>query len=242
MPMSDPVLVLDVMGGDKAPEALVEGAVVAAREGLSIILVGDETAIQPLIPSGVTLPIIHASDVIGDDETPAKAVRQKPQASINRAIEAVANGRAAAAVSCGHTGAVMASALFGLGRTSGVSRPAIATAVPRADGGSLVLLDLGANVDCKPSHLAQFALMGHCFAETILEIANPKVGLVSNGVESSKGTDQTRAAIELVEQLPVTSVGFIEPQDALNGGCDVLVCDGFVGNVMLKTVEATATW
>jgi glycerol-3-phosphate acyltransferase PlsX len=229
------------MGGDHAPETLVQGAAAAVEQGIPVLLVGDRMRLEPLVPAGVDLPIIHAADCIEDHESPVKAVRNRPDASINRAIQAVADGQASAAVSCGHTGAAMASALFGMGRAPGVERPAIATAVPRADGGSLVLLDLGANVDCKPSHLAQFAVMGQAFASTLLEVESPRVALVSNGVEETKGNEQVRAAAELIADLPLDFIGFIEPQDALAGGCEVLVCDGFVGNVMLKSVEATAS-
>jgi len=238
--MSPGPIALDAMGGDRAPEALVEGAAVAVAQGIQVLLVGDRARLEPLIPSGISLPILHAADCIQDSETPAKAVRGKPDASINRAIRAVVEGQARAAVSCGHTGATMASALFGLGRTPGVDRPAIATVLPRSDGGSLLLLDLGANVDCKPSHLAQFAQMGHGFATMVLDQDSPRVGLVSNGTEASKGNEQVRAAAKLVAKLPLNFCGFVEPQDALGGGCEVLVCDGFVGNVMLKSVEATA--
>lgn len=234
-------IALDAMGGDRAPEAMVEGAVLAVRQGTPVILIGDRAQLAPLVPTDVHLPIVHAPDEIGDHESAAKAVRSKPDASINCAMSAVSDGRASAVVSCGHTGAAMASALFGLGRTEGVERPAIATAVPRADGGDLLLLDLGANVDCKPSHLAQFALMGHAFATTVMGVPRPRVALVSNGSEPSKGNQQVRAAAALIEELPVEFLGFMEPHDALKGGCEVLVCDGFVGNVMLKTVEATVT-
>jgi glycerol-3-phosphate acyltransferase PlsX len=234
-------IALDAMGGDHAPEALVRGAATAVEQGIAVLLVGDRAQLEPLIPSGLSLPILHASERIEDSESPSKAVRRKPDASINLAIQAVVNGKASAAVSCGHTGAAMASSLFGLGRTPGVERPAIATVLPRADGGSLVLLDLGANVDCKPSHLAQFALMGHAFARVVLEQDAPRVALVSNGSEERKGNEQVRAAAELVARLPLDFKGFVEPQDALKGACEVLVCDGFVGNVMLKSVEATAS-
>ena len=173
-------------------------------------------------------------------EAPATAVRRKPGSSIVQSIGAVREGAACAAVSCGHTGATMAAALFGLGRLPEVSRPALATVVPRADGGLLVLLDLGANVDARPEHLAQFALMGEAFARTALELPAPRVGLLSNGSEDGKGNELVRLSHPLIAQLPLAFVGNVEPQDALAGGCEVLVCDGFVGNIMLKTVEATA--
>lgn len=133
----------------------------------------------------------------------------------------------------------MAASMIVLGRVPGVDRPAVMTLVPRVDGGSLVLLDLGANVDCKPTLLAQFAVLGHAFAQDVLHLSHPRVGLVSNGAESGKGNDQVRRAAELVSKLPLRFVGQVEPTVAFDGGCDVLVCDGFVGNIMLKTVEST---
>ena len=231
---------LDVMGGDHAPEALVDGAVMAARQGCSVLLVGDAAAIRAQMPADIELPVIDAPDVVGMDEAPAAAVRRKPEASINRAVGAIPGGEACAAVCCGNTGAAMAASLFGLGRLPGVQRPAVTSVVPRTDGGRLVLLDLGANVDCRPEHLAQFALMGHAFARGVLGQSRPAVGLLSNGSEAGKGNELVRAASALVEALPINYVGNIEPLEAFRGGCDVLVCDGFVGNVMLKTAEATA--
>ncbi|MFT5679719.1 MAG: glycerol-3-phosphate acyltransferase PlsX [Myxococcota bacterium] len=228
------------MGGDHAPEAIITGAVRAVRAGLSVLLVGDEARLAPLIPRGVSLPILHASEVIGMEESPVMAVRRKHDASVSVALQAVAEGRAVAAVTCGSTGAAMASALFRLGRIPGVSRPGVSAVVPRVDGGQLVLLDLGANVDCRPEHLARFALMGHCYAIAGQGLVAPRIGLLSNGHEAGKGNEQVRAAEILIRELPVNFIGQIEPTEAFRGGCDVLVCDGFVGNVMLKTVESTA--
>ncbi len=228
------------MGGDHAPDAIVAGAVRAVRAGFSVLLVGDEAQLAPLIPRGVSLPIQHAAEVIGMDESPVAAVRRKKDASVSVALQAVAEGRAAGAVSCGSTGAAMAAALFRLGRIPGVSRPGVSAVVPRVDGGQLVLLDLGANVDCRPEHLARFALMGHCYAVAGQGIEAPRIGLLSNGHEAGKGNEQVRGAERLIRALPVNFIGQIEPTEAFRGGCDVLVCDGFVGNVMLKTVESTA--
>ena len=167
------------MGGDSAPEAIIAGAVRASRAGFSVLLVGDEAQLAPLIPRGVSLPIQHAAEVIGMDESPVAAVRRKKGASISVALQAVAEGRAVGAVSCGSTGAAMAAALFRLGRIPGVSRPGVSAVVPRVDGGQLVLLDLGANVDCRPEHLARFALMGHCYAVAGQGLTAPRIGLGS---------------------------------------------------------------
>ncbi len=234
------VIALDAMGGDRAPVACIDGAVRAVRAGFSVLLVGDEARLAPLLPRGVALPILHAPEVIGMEESPVSAVRRKPGASISVALQAVAEGRAVAAVTCGSTGAAMAASLFRLGRIPGVSRPGVSAVVPRVDGGQLVLLDLGANVDCKPEYLARFALMGHCYALAGQGLQAPRVGLLSNGHEPGKGNEQVRAAEALIRELPVNFIGQIEPTEAFRGGCDVLVCDGFVGNVMLKTVESTA--
>lgn len=228
------------MGGDHAPRALVAGAVAAVREGLPTILVGEPERLAPFIPRGVLLPVVSASELAHAEEGPVSAVRRQSDCSVRQAVRLVAEGAACAAVSCGHSGAVMAAALFELGRAAGVERPAITRAVPRVDGGQLVILDLGANVDCKPSQLAQFALMGAAYASVALGIERPRVGLLSNGTEEGKGNELVRQSVAGIASLDLDYVGLVEPQDAFRGACEVLVCDGFVGNVLLKTVEATA--
>lgn len=240
------MIALDAMGGDHAPDVLVRGAVEAVQEGLSVLLVGDEARLRPLVPSGVDLPIHHAAGVVAmDSPNPARAVRAQPEPSVTAAMRLVAQGHAGAAVSCGHTGATMASALLVLGRLPGAERPAVTMAVPRTDGGSLVVLDLGANVDCRPEQLVQFAVMGQAFAQAVLGRESPRVGLLSNGEEPGKGDERVRVAGTLLSAAPPgllsgPFVGNVEPPAAFRGHCDVLVCDGFVGNIMLKTVEATA--
>lgn len=238
--MTGPVVAFDAMGSDLGPAVLVAGAVQAAASGVNVLLVGDEPVLREHLPSGIDLPVLHAPQVVGMAEAPVVALRRKPDSSVVRAVGAVADGRADAVVSCGSTGAVMAAALFGLGRIGGVDRPALTTVAPRADGGRLVLLDLGANADCQPLHLAQFALMGEVLARIALGLERPRVGLLSNGEEPGKGNDLVRRAAPLLEALPVDFVGHVEPTGAFRGACDVLVTDGFTGNVMLKTVEATA--
>jgi glycerol-3-phosphate acyltransferase PlsX len=237
--MDSKPVAIDAMGGDYAPSALVDGACRAVRDGIPVVLVGDEATLRPLIPSGLKLPIVHASEAIGMDESPASAVRSKKDSSIRVALREVAEDRASSVVSCGNTGAVMAASLMELGRIDGVERPAVVTTVPRTDGGHVVILDLGANVDCKPSHLGQFGVMGEVFAQHVLGLEQPRVGLLSNGEEDGKGNEQVRAALPVLESMPINFIGPIEPTHALHGGCEVLVCDGFVGNVMLKSVEAT---
>ena len=231
--MSSLPIALDAMGGDKAPDAIVRGAL---QYRGSVVLVGRGASLRGLAPD---LPVLEASQVVEMADKASAVLRSKPDASINVAIRAVAEQRAAAVVSCGNSGAVMISAIKGLGLLTRVERPALVTVVPRADGGEAVLLDLGANVDCKPEMLAQFAVMGEAYARCVLGLQRPRVGLISNGEERNKGNAQVRAALPLLEELPLNFVGPIEPYDAFHGAADVVVCDGFVGNVMLKTVEAT---
>lgn len=231
-------IALDAMGGDNAPAATVAGALRAVGKGTPVVLVGDEVRLRPLLPKGAAIEIVHAPDSIEMGEAPSAAVKNKKNASVRVAARLVAEGKASAVVSFGSTGALMAAGLMELGRLEGVERPAVITTLPRSDGGQLVVLDLGANVDCKPSHLGQFGVMGHVFARDVLHIDDPRVGLLSNGEESSKGNEQVRAAMPVLQGMPINFVGPVEPNDALHGGCEVVVCDGFVGNVMLKSVEA----
>ncbi len=228
---------LDAMGGDDAPQAIVQGALEAVRHGENVILIGDERRLRQLLPSrGPTPQIAHADEVVSMDQG-AASVRRMPDSSIRRTMALVGAGEACAAVCCGHTGASMVSARLELGSLDGVERAAIATLLPRSDGGRLVLLDAGANVDCRPEHLACFALLGAAYA-SVLGVDAPRVGLLSNGEEEGKGNGQVRTALPLIKALDLDVVGPVEPHTALAGGCDVLVCDGFVGNVLLKSAEA----
>ena len=241
-------IALDVMGGDKAPQVTVKGAVQAAKEadalGIEeIILVGDSGAIKKelssLGASNLPLSIKPAKEVITPDEAAASAVKQKKDSSIVVATNLVKEGKAQALVSAGHTGAVMASCLINLKRLKSIARPAIATLVPNIKGVT-VLLDAGANVDCKPKHLGQFALMGSVYAHYILGIEEPRVGLLSIGEEKSKGNELTFETYKLLENSPLNFVGNVEGKDIANGAVDVVVCDGFVGNVLLKFGEGLA--
>lgn len=172
------------------------------------------------------------------DDSAVTPLREKPRSSIRLGVEALARGEVSAFVTCGHSGAAMAAAVHVLGTFEGVHRPALVSALPRADGGALVVLDLGASVDCRPDQLAAFARLGEAYARCALGVAAPRVGLLSNGEERSKGNAQVKAALPLLDALPLRFVGPVEPHDAFAGACDVLVCDGFVGNVLLKTAEA----
>jgi glycerol-3-phosphate acyltransferase PlsX len=222
------------MGGDKAPEAIVAGARRAVDElDIDVVLVG-----PPHLDTG-GLPLITATEIIGMGDDPAAGVRRKKDSTLVRAAEAVRDGKAAAMVSAGNTGAAMASALLRMGRIKGVSRPAIATVLPQPDGDHpTVLLDAGANADCQPDWLVQFALMGTVFARHRLGVAAPRVGLMSIGEEHSKGNSlvkETHALLAATEG--VTFVGNVEGRDVLTDDVDVVVADGFTGNVVLKTLE-----
>jgi len=231
------------MGGDHAPQVEVEGAVLAAKEyGSQIILVGDAEIVEKELSKYAVkdLPIYvkQASEVIRMDESPSKALRKK-DSSMRVAFDLVKNGEADAVVSAGNSGAAMATAMVVLRKLEGVDRPAIATVMPTLKG-ACVVLDVGANVDCKPFHLAQFAVMGDVYAQFILKKERPRVGLLSNGSEETKGTDLTRETHAILKQLPMNYIGYIEGRDIFAGNADVVVCDGFVGNVVLKTSEGLA--
>lgn len=227
------------MGGDAAPDVVVRGAVRALAEGVAVVLVGDRARLEPLLPRRGAPPVVHAPDQIGMDAG-AAAVRRLEDASVRVAMREVAEGRACASVSFGNTGATLVSAVLDLGVGEGVERPALATVLPRSDGGFLVMLDSGANVDCRPELLATFALLGAAYAE-VLGVRAPRVGLLSNGEEDGKGNVQVRATLPLLRELPLQVVGNVEPMAAMAGACDVLVCDGFVGNVLLKAAEGAAS-
>jgi len=236
---------VDGMGGDFAPHAVIEGAIDAARSGVPILLFGPERKLARYLSEQASdwqeLPIklVDAADVVGMAEEPVHAVRKKPESSLVKAVQAVAAGQAAAAFSAGNSGALMAAALFLLGRLPGIDRPAIAGLLPTLKG-SVIALDLGANVDCKPHYLVQFAELGATYASRLLSLDFPRVGLLSNGAERGKGSLLVKQAALLLEESSLNFVGNIEPIDVVNHAVDVVVCDGFVGNVLLKTMEATA--
>lgn len=233
---------VDAMGGDYAPAEVVAGAVQAATAyGIEVLLVGDKPRLEPL--SGLKeidrVQIVPATEVIGMDEHPVQAVRRKKDSSIVRAVQLVKEGEADAMVSAGNTGAVMAAALLGLGRIEGVDRPALMTLMPNPQGYT-VLLDVGANVDVKAQHLVQFAIMGAAYAATVLKIEAPRVGILSIGEEETKGNELTLSALPLLKQERLNFIGNVEGRDVFNGRADVVVCDGFVGNVLLKAGEGLA--
>jgi glycerol-3-phosphate acyltransferase PlsX len=234
-------IVVDAMGGDYAPPVVVEGAVAAAREfGAEVILVGREEAVRAELAkhdtSGLALPVVHASQVIEMQEHPARAVKAKPDSSMSVGLRLVKDGQADAFVTAGNTGGALAAALFTLGRISGIKRPALATIFPTMKGFCL-LLDVGANTDCKPDWLFQFALMGSLYAERVLGWPNPRVGLVSNGEEETKGNELVQAAHQLLKASALNFVGNVEGKDIAPHLADVIVTDGFTGNVIIKLSE-----
>ena len=234
-------IAVDAAGGDHAPRNVVAGALVAARHlEFGLTLVGPRRSIDEELSrhpeaGKVDLRVVPASDVVGMDEGPA-ALRRKPRASVRVAAETVARGDAAAFFSAGNTGATLVAAHGAFGMLPGVDRPALATRIPtlRRDA---VLLDVGATVDCRPRHLAQFAAMGAEYARTMLAIGTPRVGLLSIGEESTKGNDLTRDAHRLLARGPLRFIGNVEARDVYSGAADVIVCDGFTGNVALKVSE-----
>jgi len=237
-------IAVDAMGGDHAPEAIVAGAVAAARElGADVVLVGPDARVRAELArhrSGPPLEVVDAPEVIEMHEAPAMALRRKRRSSIVVAVELVKSGRADAVVTAGHTGAAMGAALLGLGRIPGVDRPAIAAVLPTQAEKPAILLDVGANVDCKPHHLLQFALMGSAYAHRVLGTASPRVGLLSNGSEEGKGSELTLAAAPLLRASGLNFVGNVEARDFFLGVADVVVCDGFVGNVTMKFGQGLA--
>jgi len=233
---------LDAMGGDFAPANPVAGAILAARElGSRVTLVGRQDEIEKeLARHGAreaSLTIVHASEAVAMDEAPAMALRRKKDSSLRVAANLVQEGKADALVSAGNSGAVMATAMFVLGTVEGVDRPALAAVVPNLKGLS-VWLDVGANVDCKPQHIHQWAVMAHIYARNILGIENPRVGLLSIGEEAGKGNDLVRETFKLLKESGLNFIGNVEGHDIFNGNADVIVCDGFTGNVSLKVIES----
>ena len=249
-------IVLDAMGTDKSPEPEIRGAILACRQlDVRVHLVGPEDFLRPKLREALQtyarrgfggskerLPIFiaQASEWISMEDKAAQAVRSKRDSSMRVGLKMVREGRAAGFITAGNTGAAMATAKMVLGSLAGVDRPALAALLPTSTGEPCVLLDVGANVDCDPENLVQFAVMGHMYAKNVLRVANPRVGLLSIGEEDSKGNSLTRDTMPLLRDLKLNFVGNVEGRDLYNGAADVVVCDGFVGNVALKTSEGLA--
>ncbi len=239
-------IAVDAMGGDYAPREVVAGTVLAAAlpNVSELILVGDEAAIKAelalLGPVSPKIKIRHASEAVDMGEAPAQAVRRKKDSSIGRAVEMVKRGEADAVMSAGNTGGAVAASTLKLRTLEGVDRPAIATVMPTQKS-PVVLVDAGANLDCTPEQLVQFAMMGSVYSRAVLGRENPIVGLLSIGGEDSKGNEVTKKTFASLQKSPLNFRGNVEGRDILEGDTDVVVCDGFVGNIVLKTTESTAT-
>jgi len=237
-------IALDAMGGDRGPEELVSGAVMAARDSdLEISLVGDQARLGAILAThGAPSPrihLVHASQVVGMDESPVDAIRKKKDSSIMKAFALHKEGRVDAVVSAGNSGATLASALKSLGRLEHVSRPGIAGIFPTLKG-PVVMMDVGANVDCRPEHLFQFGVMATAFSQILFGLDRPRVGLLSIGEEGGKGNVLVKKSHELFQQSSLNYIGNVEGRDTFQGDVDVMVCDGFVGNVCLKLSEGLA--
>ena len=241
MPSKTPCIAVDAMGGDFGPEVNVPGALAAAREdNLSLILVGDEPAVRAeldkLPDHGVSVEIVHTTQIAGMSEKPSEILRRKKDSSIQVAYRLVKEGRADGVVSAGNSGASLACGMFILGRIKGVERPALAS-ILRTLKNPVVLIDVGANVDCKPFHLVQFGLMAEVLAKDVLHIPKPKVGILTIGEEEGKGNTLVKEAYALFKRSSLNFIGNIEGRDIYTGDTDVVVCDGFVGNIALKLSE-----
>lgn len=235
-------IALDAMGGDFAPREPIAGAILAARElqdETTLFLVGNEELINPEIPEDLKtkIQVVHASEVVGMGEHPVKALSAKPQSSINVGYGLMRAGKVDAFCGAGNTGAMHVGAMFSIKSVEGIIRPAIAGLIPKEKGNYGVILDVGANAECKPDVLTQFAQLGHIYAEEVLKIKNPRIGLMNLGEEEEKGTLHTQAAYQYLKVSKLNFIGNIEGRDVFNDKADVIVCDGFVGNVILKMAE-----
>ncbi|MFN2459560.1 MAG: phosphate acyltransferase PlsX [Candidatus Velthaea sp.] len=239
-----PVIAVDAMGGDHAPAEIVAGTILANADGLGrMLLVGDRAALAPLLVGAGAdgIEIVHAPRTVAMDAHAAHAVRNAAGTSLGEAVELVRSGRADAVVSAGNSGAFLAIAHIRLRTIAGIARPAIAAVLP-AKGGPVVLVDAGANVDCRPEWLMQFGIMGSAYATAALGIANPRVATISNGEEATKGNAQSIEAAQLLAAAPVRFIGNVEGKDVFDNAADVVVADGFVGNVMLKLAEGAGSF
>lgn len=235
-------IAIDAMGGDHAPKEIVLGAMKALDtfKDLHITLVGDETKIKEYMKEQEKLAILHTEEVISGTDEPVRAVRRKKNSSMVLAAKEVSEGRADACISAGNTGALMAAGLFVVGRIEGIERPALAPTLPTIGGEGFVLLDVGANADAKPEHLVQYAIMGSIYSQKVRGIENPRVGLLNIGTEEKKGNELTKHTYEMLQNTDIHFIGNVEARELLNGVADVVVTDGFTGNMVLKTIEGTA--
>lgn len=238
-------IVIDAMGGDNAPKSTIEGAVLAINEyGVDIILTGDKDIIEKELESKTydksKLEIVHTTEVIENEDKPVQAVRRKKDSSMVVGLKLVKDKKADAIVSAGNTGALLAGGLFVVGRIKGIDRPCLCPGLPNVKGGITLLADGGANADCKPKNLVQFAFMSDIYLRKVLNIENPRIGLANIGVEEGKGNDLMKNSFYELKELDLNFVGNVEARDVINSVCDAIVCDGFTGNILLKTCEGVA--
>ncbi len=238
-------IILDGMGGDNAPASVVEGAILASKEiEHQILIIGKEELINNELKKYKydenKILVANATEVISNDDAPVRAVRSKKDSSIVKGINMVKNGEGDVFISAGSTGALLAGGLFILGRIQGIDRPALASIYPIVGGQPSLLVDAGANADCKPNNLLEFGIMGNIYMEKVIGRTNPKVGLVNIGSEAAKGSTLTKAAYNLLEQSDMNFIGNVEAREVPKGACDVIVTDGFTGNVLLKLTEGMA--
>ncbi|RNA69630.1 phosphate acyltransferase PlsX [Alteribacter keqinensis] len=235
-------LAIDAMGGDHAPKAVIQGVEKALLEykDLEVILYGDEKEINKTLKENNRVTVHHTDEVISSDDSPVRAVRRKKNSSMVRAVQAVKDKEADACISAGNTGAYMTAGLLVVGRIKGIERPALSPMLPTLGGEGFLLLDVGANMDAKPAHLAQYATMGSIYMQKVRGIEEPRIGLLNVGSEAGKGNDLTKQVYAQLQALPVNFIGNVEARDLLSGAADVVICDGFSGNLVLKSIEGTA--
>ena len=235
-------IAIDAMGGDHAPKEIVKGALAAIKqyEDIEIVLIGNENLINQHLTDPTRITIIHTEEKIDSTDSPVTAIRRKKNSSMVLAIKEVKEGRADACISAGNTGALMTGGVLIVGRIKGIERPALAPMLPTFNGDGFLLIDAGANMDAKPEHLLQYGIMGSIYMQKVRNIESPRVGLLNVGTEDDKGTELTKKTFELLKGADVNFIGNIEARDLLEGAADVVVCDGFSGNIVLKTIEGTA--
>ena len=237
-------IAIDAMGGDNAPKAIVQGAMQAIKEekNLSITLIGDEVQIRKHLTHEERIIIVHTDEVITGEDDPTRAIRRKKNSSLVLMAQEVKQGRADACISAGNTGALVVAGLLIVGRMKGIERPALSPTLPTKNKTGFLLLDAGANVDANANNLVQYGVMGSIYAEKVKGISNPKIALLNVGTEDTKGNNVTKEAFQLLKEAPINFIGNIEARDLLEGVADVVVTDGFSGNITLKSIEGTAMY
>ncbi|MBB5172114.1 phosphate acyltransferase PlsX [Texcoconibacillus texcoconensis] len=235
-------IAVDVMGGDHAPDEIIQGCqdAIESFDDIQLTLVGDKARIPSQLTKDERISVIHTEEKIESEDEPVRAVRRKKQSSMVLAVQEVKEKRADAAISAGNTGALMTAGLLHIGRLKGIERPALAPMLPSLESQGFLLLDVGANMDAKPSHLVQYAVMGSKYMQYVRGVQSPSVGLLNVGTEAGKGSELTKEVYDQLQSAPVSFVGNVEARDLLSGAADVVVCDGFSGNLVLKSIEGTA--